>query len=61
MKQRLQKVLSRAGITSRRKAEKLILAGQVKVDGKVIKELGTKVDPETQFIEVDGCPLEIPL
>ena len=60
MKQRLQKILSRAGITSRRKAEGLIFAGRVKVDGKVIKELGTKVDPQTQFIEVDGHPLEIP-
>lgn len=54
--ERLQKVIANAGVTSRRKAEKLILAGKVKVNGKVVTELGTKVSP-TDRIEVDGIPL----
>ncbi|MCD6319164.1 MAG: rRNA pseudouridine synthase [Candidatus Desulfofervidaceae bacterium] len=60
MKQRLQKILSRAGVTSRRKAEQLIIEGRVKIDGKVVTTLGTKVDPETQQIEVDGRILRFP-
>lgn len=51
---RLQKVIADQGIASRREAEKLITAGAVKVDGKVVTELGTKVDPAMQTIEVDG-------
>lgn len=46
MEYRLQKYLADAGIASRRKAEDLILAGEVKVNGKVITELGTKVNPD---------------
>ena len=42
---RLQKVLSQAGIASRRAAEKLIIEGRVEVDGQVVTELGTRVDP----------------
>jgi 23S rRNA pseudouridine2605 synthase len=49
---RLQKVLSQAGIASRRAAEKLILDGRVEVDGLVVTELGTRVDP---VIRVDGA------
>ena len=45
MKERLQKILSHAGVCSRRKAEELILAGQVKVNGLVVKELGSEADP----------------
>lgn len=56
--ERLQKVIAQAGITSRRKAEKLILAGKVKVNGKVVTELGTKVDINKDKIIVDGIPLE---
>jgi len=52
--ERLQKVLSRAGISSRRKAEELILAGRVRVGGRVVTELGTKVDPSAERVEVDG-------
>lgn len=52
--ERLQKVLARAGVTSRRKAEELILAGRVRVDGKVVTELGVRADPRTSRIEVDG-------
>ena len=50
---RLQKFLSRAGICSRRKGEEYIKAGWVKVNGKIITELGVKVDPELDRVEVD--------
>lgn len=55
--ERLQKVISRAGVASRRKAEQLILEGRVKVNGEVVKELGTKVS-ESDTVEVDGIKLE---
>ncbi|HVL84688.1 MAG TPA: pseudouridine synthase [Pseudonocardia sp.] len=51
---RLQKVLSRAGIASRRAAEELIAAGRVSVDGKVVREMGRRVDPDTAVVHVDG-------
>jgi 23S rRNA pseudouridine2605 synthase len=51
---RLQKVLARAGVASRRAAEQLIVAGRVRVEGKIVTELGTKVDPRSNRIEVDG-------
>jgi 23S rRNA pseudouridine2605 synthase len=52
--ERLQKIISRAGVTSRRKAEALILAGRVSVDGRIVRELGTRADPRRSRIEVDG-------
>ncbi|MGE5784675.1 MAG: pseudouridine synthase, partial [Myxococcales bacterium] len=52
--ERLQKILARAGIAARRKAEELIVAGRVRVDGRIVSELGTKADPRRQRIEVDG-------
>jgi 23S rRNA pseudouridine2605 synthase len=52
--ERLQKVLSRAGVASRRKAEELISAGRVAVDGRIVRELGVKVDPRRQRVDVDG-------
>ncbi|MCA9593673.1 MAG: rRNA pseudouridine synthase [Myxococcales bacterium] len=52
--ERLQKVLARAGIASRRKAEELIAAGRVKVGGRVVTELGSKVDARRERVEVDG-------
>ncbi|MCK8825728.1 pseudouridine synthase [Fuchsiella alkaliacetigena] len=52
--QRLQKLMSRAGVASRRKSEEIIAAGRVKVNGEVVTELGTKVDPQQDKIEVDG-------
>ncbi|MGZ4112311.1 MAG: pseudouridine synthase [Tumebacillaceae bacterium] len=51
---RLQKVLAQAGVASRRKCEEIILDGRVKVNGVVVTELGTKVDPTRDRIEVDG-------
>jgi pseudouridine synthase len=54
VKERLQKILAHAGIASRRAAEKLIEEGRVEVDGRVVKELGTSADPDTQEIRVDG-------
>src|SRR5438067_219761 len=45
MQERLQKIIARAGIASRRHAEQLILSGQVRVNGKTVRELGTKADP----------------
>jgi 23S rRNA pseudouridine2605 synthase len=52
---RLQKVLSQAGIASRRAAEKLIIDGRVEVDGQVVTEMGTRVDPDASVIRVDGA------
>ena len=52
--ERLQKLIARAGITSRRNAEKLISEGKVTVDGKVITELGAKADTQKNKIRVDG-------
>ncbi|WP_017755630.1 pseudouridine synthase [Calidifontibacillus oryziterrae] len=54
--ERLQKVIAHAGVTSRRKAEQLILEGKIKVNGIVVKELGTKVSGNDK-IEVDGIPI----
>lgn len=52
--ERLHKVLAHAGVASRRHAEELIVAGQVRVNGKVVTELGTQVDPARDRIQVDG-------
>lgn len=51
---RLQKVLSQAGVSSRRAAERLIVEGKVAVDGKTVTELGTRVDPRSSVITVEG-------
>ena len=59
MLDRLQKILSRYGISSRREAEQMILAGRVKVNGIEIVELGAKADPDRDRIEVDGKILQI--
>ena len=56
--ERLQKIIAAAGVASRRKAEELILAGRVVVNGRVVKELGTKADPEHDHIKVDGKRLQ---
>jgi 23S rRNA pseudouridine2605 synthase len=54
MQERLQKIIAHAGIASRRHAEQLILSGQVRVNGRVVTELGTKADPTTDRIEAAG-------
>ena len=54
MQERLQKIIARAGIASRRHAEQLIVSGQVRVNGHVVTELGTKADPASDRIEAAG-------
>ncbi len=51
---RLQKYLAQSGVASRRRCEELMLAGSVTVDGEVVTRLGTKVDPATAVVRVDG-------
>jgi 23S rRNA pseudouridine2605 synthase len=55
--ERLQKFLAAAGVTSRRRAEELIVEGRVVVNGKAIRELGSKIDPEKDLVAVDGKPV----
>jgi 23S rRNA pseudouridine2605 synthase len=56
---RLQKVLAHAGLGSRRGCEQLILQGRVSINGEVIRQLGTKVDPSSARITVDGEPIKL--
>jgi 23S rRNA pseudouridine2605 synthase len=51
---RLQKLLAQSGVASRRRCEELMLEGHVEVDGEIVTRLGTKVDPRTAVIRVDG-------
>jgi 23S rRNA pseudouridine2605 synthase len=57
--ERLNKILAHAGVGSRRHVEELITAGRISVDGDVVRELGTKVDPATQRVAVDGNPVAV--
>ena len=54
MEERLQKYLANAGIASRRKCEELIIQGKIKVNGKIVTELGTKINPEKDIIEYEN-------
>jgi 23S rRNA pseudouridine2605 synthase len=54
MEERIQKIISAAGVTSRRAAEELIAEGRVRVNGTVVTELGSKADPSKDHIKVDG-------
>ncbi|MDR7190340.1 23S rRNA pseudouridine2605 synthase/16S rRNA pseudouridine516 synthase [Microbacterium sp. BE35] len=55
---RLQKALANAGVASRRVAEQLIVEGRVRVNGAVVTELGSRVDPETDLVDVDGTAVQ---
>ncbi len=57
--ERLQKILAHAGVASRRKAEEMIVGGRVRVNGKIVSELGSKVNPERDHIQVDGKTVRI--
>lgn len=56
---RLQKVLANAGVASRRVAEQLIVEGRVRVNGKVVDELGSRIDPENDLVDVDGTAVQL--
>jgi len=56
--ERLQKILARAGLGSRRKCEELIRSGAVKVNGRVVTELGTRIDPQKDKVTVNERPIE---
>ena len=58
--ERLQKILSRAGVASRRKAEQIMQEGRVTVNGAVVSELGSKADLERDHVKVDGKRLRMP-
>jgi 23S rRNA pseudouridine2605 synthase len=56
---RLQKALANAGVASRRVAEQLIVEGRVRVNGEVVTELGTRIDPAVDLIDVDGTAVQL--
>ncbi|MBK8258452.1 MAG: pseudouridine synthase [Polyangiaceae bacterium] len=60
MQERLQKIIARAGVSSRRAAEELITSGRVRVNGRVVNELGAKADLRDDKVEVDGRRLTAP-
>ncbi len=60
MLERLHKTLARAGVAALRPAEDMIMAGRVTVNGRVVRELGARVDPDTDQIAVDGTIVEVP-
>ena len=57
--ERLQKILSQAGVASRRASEQMMLEGRVTVNGRTVRELGTKADPSRDDIRVDGSRIKI--
>ncbi len=57
-RERLQKFLAAAGVASRRKAEALVASGRVQVNGAVVRQAGTRVDPARDLVAVDGKPVE---
>lgn len=56
---RLQKVLAAAGVASRRVSEQYIVEGRVRVNGKVVRELGRRIDPESDLVEVNNVPVQL--
>jgi len=55
---RLQKALANAGVASRRVAEQMIVEGRVRVNGRVVDELGSRIDPERDLVDVDGTAVQ---
>ncbi len=56
---RLQKVLAAAGVASRRVVEEYIVAGRIRVNGEVVSELGRRIDPEVDLVDVDGTAIQL--
>lgn len=56
---RLQKVLAGAGVASRRVVEDMIVAGRIRVNGEVVEELGRRIDPEVDLVDVDGVAVQL--
>jgi 23S rRNA pseudouridine2605 synthase len=56
---RLQKVLANAGVASRRVCEEYIVQGRVRVNGRVVTELGSRIDPEKDLVDVDGTAIQL--
>jgi len=56
---RLQKVLANAGVASRRVAEEMIVDGRVRVNGEVVTELGSRIDPDVDLVDVDGTAIQL--
>lgn len=59
MEERLQKYMARCGVASRRKCEEIILDGQIKVNGLVITEVGTKINPEKDIVEYNNNVIKV--
>jgi 23S rRNA pseudouridine2605 synthase len=59
MEERLQKILAKAGIASRRRAEELIREGRIKLNGQVVHEMGCRADPARDIITCDGTPINL--
>jgi 23S rRNA pseudouridine2605 synthase/16S rRNA pseudouridine516 synthase len=57
--ERLQKVMAAAGVASRRVSEELIVAGRVRVNGTVVRELGSRIHPAVDLLEVDGAAVQL--
>ena len=56
---RLQKALANAGVASRRVCEQYIVEGRVRVNGQVVTELGTRIDPASDLVDVDGTAIQL--